>query len=882
MYWRREFFVCWVFLLAMPGIAGAADPIHVCVPPRQEARIDYGVQRLRDALVEAGAVVEVHGEPPAPLAANTILIGTTQDGARFANAVGDAADASESYVLLSLPNEGTLIAGAGAAGAMYGCLDLARRVAETRGLPASLDVRQTPAMSLRGTAILLMKLGLYDYPITPEEFPFFYDKRMWLEYLDFLAANRFNYIAFWNGHPFDYFVKLDKYPEAQDGMPPGILERNHEMLTWLTREAQRRNIWLMFQFYQIHTSVYFAKAHGLDPHGSSQPTPLLTDYTKHCIERFVSEFPGVGLYVCPGERLRLRFVADWINEVILFAVKKTGKNPPIMIRSWGIDVPNMKKVAGNYEPLYTERKFNVEHIASTEVDPSNREWAQITGDHVVNVHCLGNLEPFRWSPPSYVQRCVQSSIRDGGGTGLHLYPRKAWRWPYGCDIGEPQVQWDRDWLWFETWGRYAWNPNRDRQAERRYWMRRLARRYGSVEAGGHLFNAFEEMADTLPAVQRLFWLGNDNHTTAASGMTLEQIQRSSGIPFLDVAGMIRMPEYIEACVSGTTIDGTNPIELFAEKVAEAERALDEAEKGATAATMRKDDADRIRTDALATLLLARFYHAKVQAAVAAALVQQRIDPQANAAACLEHLEASMVFYRELVTLTNRTYASLSDVPMWYPIRGLEKCPYHWSHILPHFERELDIVRHNVRVLQKHPGLLTIEPPVLMPVAITARNPKQEVHTVAAEAKVFTDREFTFGEDVPPEFVGLPSIRFSNERAKAGPCPVPLTVRTPVRVFVAFQSASSAWAKPPHGWTAYLRGWPFRNVSTDIFWRDFPAGDATVQFPKGTFIIMGFTRQNADPVQRPYVSVKIQFLREMIDIDNNGLWSKAENVPGPVD
>ena len=118
-------------------------------------------------------------------------------------------------------------------------------------------------MSLRGTCILLMKLGTYDYPVTPRELPFFYDRKLWTEYLDFLAENRFNYIAFWNGHPFDYFVKLPNYPEAQDGLAPGLLKRNRQMLLWLAGEAQKRNIWLMFQFYNIHTSVYFQKAHRL-------------------------------------------------------------------------------------------------------------------------------------------------------------------------------------------------------------------------------------------------------------------------------------------------------------------------------------------------------------------------------------------------------------------------------------------------------------------------------------------------------------------------------------------------------------------------------------------------------------------------------------------
>ena len=131
----------------------------------------------------------------------------------------------------------------------------------------------------------------------------------------------------------------------------------------------------------------------------------------------------------------------------------------------------MKKLAGSYPRLYTERKYNVEMLAGTRVDPENLAWSQITGNHVINIDCVANLEPFRWSPPSYVERCVQSSIREGGATGLHLYPRKAWRWPYGCDRGDrPELQWHRDWLWYETLARYAWNPDRGPDAERAYWI----------------------------------------------------------------------------------------------------------------------------------------------------------------------------------------------------------------------------------------------------------------------------------------------------------------------------------------------------------------------------------------------------------------------------
>jgi hypothetical protein len=200
----------------------------------------------------------------------------------------------------------------------------------------------------------------------------------------------------------------------------------------------------------------------------------LTDYTAYAIERFVSEFPGIGLYICPGEALNLECTDSWITNVNFPAVKRTGKTPPIMVRAWAIHLPHMKKVVGHYTPLYTERKFNVEMLASTVIDPENAAWAKLSGNHVVNIHCEANLEPYRWSSPTFIQKCIRSSLATGG-TGLHVYPRKVWRWPYGCDRGtQPELQWDRDQMWFEAWSRYAWNPSLDPARETEYWVRRLS------------------------------------------------------------------------------------------------------------------------------------------------------------------------------------------------------------------------------------------------------------------------------------------------------------------------------------------------------------------------------------------------------------------------
>ncbi len=651
---------CFLFANAVPQNSRADD-----------LQIDWGKARLDSALVAAGYDIKTL----------PVKIVIERSGATLAQ----NSRRPEGYHVSIQKGEIT-VHGFDAAGAMYGCLTLAEKISHEGRVPQHWDFSDAPAMGQRGTCILLMKLGTYNYPITPKEFPFFYDKDLWLEYLDFLAKNRFNYVAFWNGHPFDYFVKLEKYPEAQAGMPPGLVQKNHDMLLWLCREGARRNIRFMFEFYNIHTSVYFQKAHHL-PNEISEPTPLLKDYTMYCIEKFVNEFPQVGLYITPGEAIKLEYTDSWLNDVIFPAVKRTGRTPPVFVRAWGIDLQHARKVAGNYPDLYFERKYNVEMIADTLVDPENAEWAKLNGNHVVNIHCLGNLEPFRWNPPSYIQKCLQSARR-AGANGLHLYPRKAWRWPYGCDKGEKELQWKRDALWFEMWGRYAWNPDRDSDAERRFWLNRLTCTFGTREAATHFLDSFAAGADVLPALQRLFWLGYDNHTVVAAGGKVIQLQSAEGIPFLPLSVM-RIPAYLAALQNGKPLSSKSPMDFLAEKVADAKNALEEAHRGARAASKNEETAKRYETDARAIWLVAKFYEHKMQAVTAKALFENQMGGDAKRREFLADLQASLQDFRALTELADTTYESLSDVPARHPER-LKICPYHWRDVLPIYEKEFEI------------------------------------------------------------------------------------------------------------------------------------------------------------------------------------------------
>jgi hypothetical protein len=200
------------------------------------------------------------------------------------------------------------VRGFGDSGVLYGALELAKRVTESCELPHILDVTEVPAFRLRGPCIgmqltsILPGRDAYEYPYTPEHFPFFYDKDQWIEYLDFLVAKRMNTLYLWNGHPFASLVKLKEYPYALE-VSEEVYQRNVEMFRMLTEEADKRGIWVIQMFYNIFVSKPFAEHHGIKTQ-HKLPSPLISDYTRKSIAKFIEMYPNVGLLICLGEALQ--------------------------------------------------------------------------------------------------------------------------------------------------------------------------------------------------------------------------------------------------------------------------------------------------------------------------------------------------------------------------------------------------------------------------------------------------------------------------------------------------------------------------------------------------------------------------------------------------
>lgn len=243
-----------------------------------------------------------------------------------------------------------LLQGNDGSGVIYGCNEIAEYVAQHGSLNVPLMQKDAPEMVLRGACVGLQKTvylpghQVYEYPYTPENFPWFYDKEQWIQYLDMLVDNKMNSLYLWNGHPFASLVKLKDYPFALE-VDEATFRKNEEMFSFLTREADRRGIFVIQMFYNIILSKPFADHYGLKTQDRHRPiTPLISDYTRKSVAAFIEKYPNVGLLVCLGEAMNTyEDDVEWMTKTIIPGVKDGLKalgrtdEPPVLLRAHDTD-----------------------------------------------------------------------------------------------------------------------------------------------------------------------------------------------------------------------------------------------------------------------------------------------------------------------------------------------------------------------------------------------------------------------------------------------------------------------------------------------------------------------------------------------------------------
>ena len=220
-------FLLFISLLFIAPIISSAklkpkEAKTIYVSSQSGQRVLFGAKRLMTKLNEAGydvklTVLDYKGKLPKGKSA--VVIGTNTDKV-LANLFpldlkNKARSAGKEGFTTAYDKDGTLfLIGADNSGTLYSCIDLTEKIeANDQKIPTQLDFVDKPHMVLRGTCIGLQKpdylpgRDVYEYPYTPESFPWFYDKNLWIKYLDMMVENRFNSLYLWNGHPFSSLVK---------------------------------------------------------------------------------------------------------------------------------------------------------------------------------------------------------------------------------------------------------------------------------------------------------------------------------------------------------------------------------------------------------------------------------------------------------------------------------------------------------------------------------------------------------------------------------------------------------------------------------------------------------------------------------------------------
>ncbi|MGV3706419.1 MAG: alpha-d-galacturonidase [Arcticibacter sp.] len=891
---RNFIYLCCAFLIWCGSPASAALPtsqkenIDIVIQKNAHQRIQFGARKVAEALNEAGYKTKIQHQNHFQSRANTILIAekNTPQGANLLKLEGSGNNSlnhKEGFLLNSHQNNKAVIVGADATGALYGCLELIEQIAGSSKLPQSLSLSDHPEMVLRGTSIGMQKptelpgRGMYEYPYTPEDFPWFYDKSLWIKYLDMMVENRYNSLYLWNGHPFSSLVKVKEYPYALE-VSEETFKKNEEVFRFLTEEADKRGIWVIQMFYNIIIPKPFAEKHGLATQDRNRPIiPIIADYTRKSIAAFVEKYPNVGLLVTLGEAMEGtgQDDVDWFTETIIPGVKdglralKTDMQPPIVLRAHDTDAPRvMKESLPIYKNLYTMAKFNGEALTTYTPRGSwaelHRRLSRIGTVHVQNVHILANLEPFRYGSADFIQKSVQAMHDIYESNAIHIYPQASyWDWPYAADKAKDRLyQVDRDAIWYKAWARYAWNSRRDRNNEVSYWSGQLGNTFGAGQkAGENILKAYEETGEIAPKLLRRYGITDGNRQTLTLGMTMTQLINPFRYNLFTMLYESEAPEgemiieYAEKDWNKQAHIGETPVRVADEVLVHGRKAIEAIDAASQSVTLNKDEFARLRNDVYSYNELAAFYSAKVQAALSV-LRYKYSEDIADLERALPLLEKSVVHYRKLADLTKDTYLyanSLQTKHRKIPMRGVDATYKHWVEVLPVYEKELAHFRRSIDSM-KNPAAAqgTARLTVYRNAPVKLLNSRLKFFTVQKGAKIYADTSLQI-QEFAPEIAGLKGVQLSKKDQVKNGTAIEFSTSRPVKVLVGFYNEKRPGLLGPpdleHDVSANDFGQSEIKIANallagtyapvNVHSYSFPVGKHTLKLAKGACVILGF-------------------------------------------
>jgi hypothetical protein len=615
-------------------------------------------------------------------------------------------------------------------GMIYGALALAEMLRNGTRLEDVKSMHERPSLQFRAIKYNLPWSTYRPSSALSQHYQTARDLKYWEAFLDMMVENRFNAITLWNLDPFTYMVRTRHFPEASPWSQTELEQWQH-LYREIFRMAKERGLDTYIVFWSIFVSQPFAQAHGVAqenyyPHyyGSGDTSGIVKQYLRESVQQTLEEYPdldGIGVShgegmggMTPSERQR------WVDDVLI-AGMLDAKRPVKLIHrvpfSSGTssapgaskNVEELTRTAienlGNRfaGPIWVEVKFNWSHGHSTAKlikvhggalgdtyfvpQPSNYRIAWMVRNE--------DFFALRWGVPDFIrQHIARNGTQDYVGgyfIGSETYIPAL---DYFTAVKAP-VEWkwafQRQWLFYELWGRLLYNP----RTPDAVFQAQFIRRYGSKAT--NLLKAYS-LASSTPLRLASLYDSTWDFTLYSEGFLALQGEHTRYIsvdqlihqPTLDPA-YVSVSDYVTTLSKGGSfgagrITPTILSDMVERDNNEALRLVDDIDTTGNASLMY-EVAD-VKTWANLGLHLAE----KLRGAVALQTYRHE-GGEKNKRDAVNHLERALGYWDEVVKITRPIYR---DMPLTHYNNNSRDANgdnlFHWARIRDEVARDIDIAR----------------------------------------------------------------------------------------------------------------------------------------------------------------------------------------------
>jgi hypothetical protein len=641
----------------------------------------------------------------------------------------------EAYTLLPEAKK-IAIVGGDATGLIYGTLSLVEDFRNGVSVQNIKKRSEAPRLAFRGIK--------YDLPWDTYRHSYSLDQHQqtcsdvnyWRAFLDMMVENRFNTLTLWNLHPYTFMVKPKNFPEASPW-------NEDEMKAWknlfgsIFRMAKERGIDTYIIPFNIFVTPEFSKAHNvamdnLDHHFfvKGDTSEIVKRYTRECVTQLLQEYPdltGMGLTLGEGMGgMTPQQREDWMKETIIEGMRlanrksklihripfssTTGSLGPTSIETEKLTRHGIEQEAAMEfiePPVWADLKFNWSHAHSTTklvkvhggklfgayFDPVPTDYKVIWTARNEDFFCL------RWGVPEFVRQHVNNNGHDYVGgylIGSETYiPAKDYFTKPGMKVNW-KYAFERQWLFYKTWGRLLYNPSTPDELFKNDFIRR----YG--KDAGVLFEASSLAGKTPLRLAASFDFTWDFSLYGEGFMALNRTVKR--VEYISVDWQIRQPpldpdyvsvlDFVKSTLDGITFDKnkiTPPILAdMLESDCNKALALVKNFKSSTNASLQQELAD-IRVWAN----LGLYFAEKLRGAVALQTYREKGQEEDKHEA-IKRLENALRYWDEVVNITRPLY---NDMPLVHyseqdgkPWKENDHLRFHWALLRGEVAKDIEIAR----------------------------------------------------------------------------------------------------------------------------------------------------------------------------------------------